>query len=68
VPEDVVVGFDDSSVAVTCKPQLTTVRQPVEEMASAMARLLQEHIEGTRTEPTSLIVEPELVLRQSAST
>jgi DNA-binding LacI/PurR family transcriptional regulator len=55
-------------VAVTCKPQLTTVRQPVEEMASAMARLLQEHIEGTRTEPTSLIVEPELVLRQSAST
>ncbi|MGW6158760.1 substrate-binding domain-containing protein, partial [Streptomyces sp. NPDC055144] len=48
------------------KPQLTTVRQPVEEMAGAMARLLQEHIEGTRTEPTSLIFEPELVLRQSA--
>ncbi|MFB7708514.1 LacI family DNA-binding transcriptional regulator [Streptomyces sp. NPDC056105] len=67
VPEDVaVVGFDDSSVAVTCKPRLTTVRQPVEEMAGAMARLLQEHIEGTRTEPTSLIFEPELVVRQSA--
>jgi DNA-binding LacI/PurR family transcriptional regulator len=67
VPEDVaVVGFDDSSVAVTCKPRLTTVRQPVEEMAATMARLLQECVEGTRTEPTSVIFEPELVVRESA--
>ncbi|MEV3859440.1 LacI family DNA-binding transcriptional regulator [Streptomyces sp. NPDC050095] len=67
VPEDVaVVGFDDSSVAITCTPPLTTVRQPVEEMARAMARILQEHIEGTRTEPTSMIFEPELVVRASS--
>jgi DNA-binding LacI/PurR family transcriptional regulator len=67
VPEDVaVVGFDDSSVALTCKPQLTTVRQPVEEMAAMMAQLLQECVEGTRTEPTSVIFEPELVVRESA--
>ncbi|MFA3839120.1 substrate-binding domain-containing protein [Streptomyces aureus] len=48
------------------KPQLATVRRPVQEMAGTMARLLQEHIESTRTEPTSLIFEPELVLRHSA--
>ncbi|MGR8012010.1 LacI family DNA-binding transcriptional regulator [Streptomyces hypolithicus] len=67
VPEDVaVVGFDDSSAAVGCRPPLTTVRQPVEEMAAAMARLLQEQIEGKLTTPTSLIFEPELVLRASA--
>jgi DNA-binding LacI/PurR family transcriptional regulator len=67
VPEDVaVVGFDDSSVAVTCRPRLTTVRQPVEEMAATMARLLGEHIDGTRTEPTSEIFAPELVVRESA--
>ncbi|MER7715582.1 LacI family DNA-binding transcriptional regulator [Streptomyces flaveolus] len=67
VPEDVaVVGFDDSSVAVTCRPRLTTVRQPVEEMAATMARLLGEHIDGTRGEPTSVIFEPELVIRDSA--
>ncbi|MGY0020559.1 LacI family DNA-binding transcriptional regulator [Streptomyces sp. cg35] len=66
IPEDVaVVGFDDSSVAITCTPPLTTVRQPVEEMARAMARILQEHIEGARTEPTSMIFEPELVVRAS---
>ncbi|TDT31430.1 LacI family transcriptional regulator [Streptomyces sp. BK208] len=67
VPQDVaVVGFDDSSVAVTCRPRLTTVRQPVEEMAATMARLLDDHIKGVRTEPTSVIFDPELVVRDSA--
>ncbi|WP_381562584.1 LacI family DNA-binding transcriptional regulator [Streptomyces eurythermus] len=67
VPEDVaVVGFDDSVTAATCRPQLTTIRQPMEEMAATMARILQEHIEGTRTAPTSVIFEPELVVRRSA--
>ncbi|WP_372349296.1 LacI family DNA-binding transcriptional regulator [Streptomyces sp. KL116D] len=66
VPQDVaVVGFDDSSVAITCAPPLTTVRQPVEEMAAAMARILQEHITGERTEPTSLVFPPRLVVRES---
>ncbi|MEV5609093.1 LacI family DNA-binding transcriptional regulator [Streptomyces sp. NPDC052225] len=67
VPDDVaVIGFDDSITATTCRPPLTTIRQPMEEMAAAMARILQEHIEGTRTEPTSVIFEPELVVRESA--
>ncbi|MFE2138789.1 LacI family DNA-binding transcriptional regulator, partial [Streptomyces sp. NPDC059466] len=67
VPDDVaVVGFDDSSVAATCRPALTTVRQPVEEMASTMAGLLDEHIQGLRTDPTSVIFDPELVVRESA--
>jgi DNA-binding LacI/PurR family transcriptional regulator len=67
IPQDVaVVGFDDSTVAVTCRPGLTTVRQPVEDMAAEMARLLDEHIHGTRTEPTSIVFDPELVVRESA--
>ncbi|MFE1025226.1 LacI family DNA-binding transcriptional regulator [Streptomyces sp. NPDC058818] len=67
IPEDVaVVGFDDSSIAVTCRPPLTTVRQPVEEMAAAMARMLDEQVRGTRTEPHTLVFEPELVVRESA--
>ncbi|MER6211766.1 LacI family DNA-binding transcriptional regulator [Streptomyces sp. NPDC001073] len=67
VPDDVaVVGFDDSSIAVTCHPPLTTIRQPVEEMAAEMARLLDEHIHGVRTEPTSVVFDPELVVRESA--
>ncbi|MGW5335331.1 LacI family DNA-binding transcriptional regulator [Streptomyces bauhiniae] len=67
VPSDVaVIGFDDSSAALGCRPSLTTVRQPVEEMAAAMARLLDEHVRGVRGEATSLIFEPELVVRESA--
>jgi DNA-binding LacI/PurR family transcriptional regulator len=41
VPQDVsVVGFDDSIAAVCANPPLTTMRMPVEDMASAAARLL----------------------------
>ncbi|HWU05873.1 MAG TPA: LacI family DNA-binding transcriptional regulator [Streptomyces sp.] len=67
IPQDVaVIGFDDSSVAVTCRPPLTTVRQPVEKMAGAMARLLSEHIQGMHTEPVSVLFDAELVVRDSA--
>lgn len=67
IPEDVaVVGFDDSSIAVTCRPPLTTVRQPVEDMAAAMAKMLDEQVRGARAEPRTLVFAPELVVRASA--
>ncbi|MGY5058604.1 LacI family DNA-binding transcriptional regulator [Streptomyces sp. 900105755] len=67
VPEDVaVVGFDDSGIAETCRPRLTTIRQPVEEMAAEMARLLDEHMNGARSDATSVIFDPKLVVRDSA--
>ncbi|MEU0053317.1 LacI family DNA-binding transcriptional regulator [Streptomyces sp. NPDC006184] len=67
VPEDVaVIGFDDSGIASVCHPPLTTIRQPVERMAAHMARLLDEHVRGERAEPTSVIFDPELVVRDSA--
>ncbi|MFD9339097.1 LacI family DNA-binding transcriptional regulator [Streptomyces sp. NPDC060028] len=45
IPEDVaVVGFDDSSAATACRPRLTTVRQPVEDMAAEMVRLLLDRV------------------------
>ncbi|MFF9090922.1 LacI family DNA-binding transcriptional regulator [Streptomyces sp. NPDC014991] len=67
VPDDVaVVGFDDSGIAPVCHPPLTTIRQPVERMAAHMARLLDEHVRGERAEPTSVIFDPELVVRDSA--
>lgn len=66
VPGDVaVVGFDDSSVALACRPPLTTVRRPVEDMAAEMARLLLTLIDDPGHAPTSVIFEPELVVRQS---
>ncbi|MFD7919265.1 LacI family DNA-binding transcriptional regulator [Streptomyces sp. NPDC059740] len=67
VPQDVaVVGFDDSSAALACRPPLTTVRQPVEEMAAEMVRLLHEQVQDGTRDLTSRIFEPELVVRESA--
>jgi DNA-binding LacI/PurR family transcriptional regulator len=67
VPEDVsVVGFDDSSAALACRPKLTTVRQPVEDMGAAMAELLLARIEDPSLPPATRIFEPELIIRDSA--
>lgn len=62
VPDDVaVVGFEDSALARHTNPPLTTVRQPVEELGSAMARILigiTQHgaARQQRTLPTELMV------------
>ncbi|WP_405792876.1 LacI family DNA-binding transcriptional regulator [Streptomyces sp. NBC_01506] len=67
VPDDVaVIGFDDSRAAAACRPPLTTVRQPVEDMAAEMARLLLDRLSRPDRPVTSVIFEPTLVLRASA--
>src|SRR6185312_16953551 len=41
VPRDLsVVGFDDSAIATTVCPELTTIRQPIASMAEAALDLL----------------------------
>jgi DNA-binding LacI/PurR family transcriptional regulator len=67
VPDDVaVIGFDDSAAARDCRPPLTTVRQPVEDMAAEMARMVLDRIERPDQPPASVIFEPSLVVRESA--
>jgi DNA-binding LacI/PurR family transcriptional regulator len=60
VPEDVaVIAFDDSLIAACTTPPLTSVRQPVEEMAAAATRALLAGEVGSGwrgTFPTSLTV------------
>lgn len=63
VPDDIsVVGFDDLPEARWATPALTTVRQPLSEMAATAVRLLVrmmagERPEGTRTELSTRLVE-----------
>jgi DNA-binding LacI/PurR family transcriptional regulator len=67
VPGDIaVVGFDDSLAALACRPPLTTIHQPVEEMAAEMARLLLAQVREAETRPRSVIFQSELVRRESA--
>jgi DNA-binding LacI/PurR family transcriptional regulator len=66
VPEDVaVVGFDDSVLATTTTPRLTTIRQPVEQLGARMAELVLAKIGGADlTSPE--IFDTELIIRGSA--
>jgi DNA-binding LacI/PurR family transcriptional regulator len=66
VPAEVaVIGFDDSSAALACRPPLTTIRQPLEDMAAEMARLLLAHIAQPDRPVSSVIFDPTLVVRES---
>lgn len=66
VPEDVaIVGYDDSLVATSTEPQLTTVRQPMHAQGEAMAGLLLSCLAGRETARTCTL-PTELVVRASA--
>jgi DNA-binding LacI/PurR family transcriptional regulator len=68
VPHDVALaGFDDSAVATTTSPALTSVRQPVEEMGEEMARLLVAAIERSDPAPRRVILATQLIRRASSA-
>ncbi|MEN7535886.1 LacI family DNA-binding transcriptional regulator [Aurantiacibacter flavus] len=65
VPEDLsVCGFDDGIIAMTIWPHLTTIHQPIAEMASKAVRML---IEGLPKEPVTRLVNTYLVERDSVA-
>lgn len=65
VPEDVAVaGFDDSGLAETHRPPLTTVRQPWPEISSTMVDMLIDIIAGRPRE--AVVLPTTLVVRESA--
>lgn len=68
VPADIaVVGYDDSAVATSTIPQLTSVHQPIEEMGHEVARLLVDAIEGTNRATRRVILATDLVKRASSA-
>ncbi len=68
VPKDVsVVGFDDSPIATTVWPHLTTIRQPLAEMTEYAVRLLSEVIkEPAKQMKKTHLLEYSLQKRDSA--
>lgn len=67
VPDELAItGFDDIPMAALVTPALTTVRQPVRELAARTARLLLEVTAGGADRPeTELVLPTELVIRGS---
>ena len=69
VPRDLsVVGFDDTAPATTVWPELTTIRQPVAEMAAAAIELLMADLRSDLA-PAEMerVLRHQLVIRDSTA-
>jgi LacI family transcriptional regulator len=66
-----IVGFDDTPMATTLWPELTTIRQPVTAMGKAAITLILEELRARRSGrarvPTDQVLKYSLVKRQSAA-
>ncbi len=66
IPEDIsLVGFDNIALASSVNPALTTIAQPIQQIASTVYDKLFSRIQDTDTEsPTErVILDPELIIR-----
>lgn len=68
VPRDIsVVGFDDAPIAQQVFPTLTTVAQPIDDIAKFSVERLIHHIEAQATESAHTRIPTRLVLRNSCA-
>lgn len=68
VPRDIsVCGFDDTAMATTIWPELTTIRQPIADMARGAVALLAAALDGTAAKAARRLVPFELVVRGSTA-
>lgn len=68
IPDDLsVIGFDDLPAARWVGPPLTTVRQPLGEMAAAAARIVLDLARGRRPAALRIELATELVVRTSTA-
>lgn len=67
IPEDIaVVGFDDIPFASFPEVQMTTIRQPKQEMGEIAVSILLDQLSGRNTKPRKVILEPRLIVRRSS--
>jgi LacI family transcriptional regulator len=65
IPQDLkIVGFDDSAVATSVTPKLTTIHQASYEQGELMAEILLDILRGGKP-PHETIMRAELVVRES---
>jgi LacI family transcriptional regulator len=68
IPQDLsVVGFDDVDVCEWMSPRLTTVRQPLAQMAALAIRTVPQDPPSSGEEPTRIELSTTLVVRDSTA-
>jgi LacI family transcriptional regulator len=61
-----IAGFDDIPEARYAFPPLTTIRQPIHDIGARLADMLIRLIRGEALERSQVLLEPELIIRQSS--
>ena len=68
VPQDFsVIGFDDNPAAIYGPVGLTTIKQPLFQMAEDSVKYLNAVVSGKKRAPTKVILTPKLIIRESCS-
>ncbi len=62
-----VTGFDDSPLASVVSPALTSIRQPMDQIATELIDILTTSPEVNKTVSTERLLQPELVIRGSSA-
>ena len=66
VPNDVaVIGFDNDPMGIAIEPELTTVDQPIKEMAESALQLLLKNINSDDKKPEEIFLTPRILERKS---
>ena len=66
VPADIrIAGFDNTYISSLCEPSLTTVKQPQFQLGNLACEILIEHILNPTSSPRHVILDTELVIRDS---
>ena len=67
IPEDVaMVSFNNEPTCMYLTPSLTSVNQPIREMGTQSVRLLLKQLESDKIEPETVILDTQLVIRESS--
>jgi LacI family transcriptional regulator len=68
LPDDIsVIGFDDAPIVLQAFPYLTTVNQPIEQIAKTSVDMLTNFVEGRGMDLTRLQVPTRLIIRHSCT-
>lgn len=68
IPQDIsIIGFDDNPAAIYGPVGLTTVKQPLFQMAEDAVKYLNAVVSGKRKTAVKDVLKPQLVIRESCS-
>ena len=67
IKDIMLAGFDDTHEAAVMTPQLTTVRQPSEEIGAIAVRVLTERIAESSMPPREILLPAPLIVRSSTA-